>query len=88
MNFQNVAIKCETWQQMQELARIAEGMGLTWVDCPWHTFEAGYVYVMLCSMYLGRDLISNYQMSDIESETITTFTQFINQSDTPSVYGC
>lgn len=88
MNFQNVAIKCDTWEQMQHLARIAEQQGLTWISCPWHTFEAGYVYVMRCSEYLGRDLISNYQQSDIESETETTYTTFINSHPDISVEGC
>ena len=29
MNFTGKAILCETWEQMEHLAKIAEGMGIT-----------------------------------------------------------
>ena len=82
MNFQNVSIECETWQQMQELAKIAEGQGhkaTKWFtkDC----FDDGDVYFEIMPD-------NDYNCFTLPTFPVITLTQFINQSDTPSVYGC
>lgn len=81
MNFTNKAIKCDTWQQMQELARIAEGQGYMPFGFSQIYFEHEMVYFIVD----GLEYTNTY---DIDGYTITTYTEFINQSDTPSVYGC
>jgi hypothetical protein len=81
LKFNGVAVLCDTWQQMQELARIAEGQGyeksMLFIE---DNFEDGDVY------FEARAFLYNcWNVTDL---TIIPFTQFINQSDTPSVYGC
>lgn len=85
MNFQNVAIKCDTWEQMESLASIAEEQGYKADPERYneHDFAAGARYFAL---YTQKTYCN---AGDVEpNETETTYTQFINQSDTPSVYGC
>lgn len=82
MNFQNVAIKCDTWEQMEHLARIAEEQG--YVASKWFTeewFDDGDVFFEITN---GNE----YNCFTLSTYPVLTYTQFINQSDTPSVYGC
>lgn len=82
MNFTNKAIKCDTWEQMEHLARIAEEQGYRPIMFRQHYFdEHGMVYFITWD----NEYTNTY---DTDDYTETTYTQFINQSDTPSVYGC
>lgn len=86
MNFQNVAIECETWQQMQDLARIAEGMGYSGlIDESAFNNTKGSIYFVVFTSHWAT--FTNMCIPHV-SRTIIPYTQFINQSDTPSVYGC
>lgn len=92
LNFNGVAIFCETWQQMLHLAELAMEHGLSpyWFGQGDHTFENGYCYFMLCSPWIiPPDHFSNYKEWDVEGETIIPYHTFINQTPAQdSVYGC
>jgi hypothetical protein len=84
MNFQNVAIECDTWEQMERLAELAEEQGKrTWANVfDKETFPAE------CYFYANELFYCNCAEGSVTDLSIIPFAQFINQSDTPSVYGC
>lgn len=76
-DFTNKAILCETWEQMEDLARIAESQGL--IDVlfnKWH-FENGGVYFV---RLFGEDSYTNVseEYKNFSSCELTTYTSFIN----------
>lgn len=82
MTFTNKAIKCDTWQQMEHLARIAEGQGYKPIMFRRHYFdEQDMVY------FITRD---NEYTNTYEADgyTETTYTTFINSHPDISVEGC
>lgn len=86
MNFTNKAILCDTWEQMEHLARIADEQGyrpIGFVKSDFDKRDLKYFIVLKLSF---KDAYTNGIPA--RGETETTYTQFINQSDTPSVYGC
>lgn len=79
MTFQNVAILCDTWQQMQHLARIAEEQGYKPIMFRQHYFdEHDMVYFIV-------DEFEYTNTNDIDGYTETTYTTFINSHPDISV---
>jgi hypothetical protein len=85
LNFNGVAIKCDTWQQMLHLAELAEmqGYGNHYGLFSKEDFEKGDKYFST----FGND-IYGCQGFVAPSETETTYTTFINPPVDDSVYGC
>ena len=82
MTFQNTAIKCDTWQQMEHLARIAEGQGYIPLMFRRHYFdEQDMVYFITWDKEYTNT-------NDIDGYTETTYTTFINSHPDISVEGC
>lgn len=82
-NFDNIAIKCNTWQQMERLAEIADRQGYyKSVLFGEEYFNDGDVYFMLNT--------SNHYINDIpfNSDNIITFTTFITSHPDYRVEGC
>lgn len=80
-NFHNVAIKCDTWQQMEQLAEIAREQGLK-VDClepdcfpemPYFTKSSNEAY------------LSHYSVFSLE-DTEISFEDFMRTSADPAAY--
>ena len=72
-DFKNKAIKCDTWEQVEQLAEIARGVGFT-VDelSPKNFPEMPY----FCRAS-GGGYLSHYSTYEID-ETLISFTDFIN----------
>ena len=87
MTFQNTAIKCDTWQQMEHLARIAEEQGYRPIMFRRHYFdEHGMVYFITWD----KEYTNSYDADGYTETTYTetTYTTFINSHPDISVEGC
>jgi thiamine pyrophosphate-dependent acetolactate synthase large subunit-like protein len=69
-NFDNIAIRCDTWQQMERLAEIAEKQGIQ--TCTYlfneQTFNDGHKYFLVNLGYYA-----NCGYVGVEKVTFTTF---------------
>lgn len=81
MTFKNKAILCDTWEQMEHLARIAE--------------EQGYMPLGFSEIYFENDMayfiVDGWEYTNTygtDGYTITTYTTFINSHPDISVEGC
>lgn len=72
MTFQNTAIKCDTWEQMESLASIAEKQGYRPFSISERLFKSGCNYFGIAHEF--------YTCADYGGDgyTITTYTTFIN----------
>ena len=84
MTFQNTAIKCDTWEQMERLAELAEEQGKrTWANAfNKETFPSE------CYFYANEHFYCNCAEDSVSDLTITTYTTFINSHPDISVEGC
>lgn len=84
-NFKNIAIRCDTWQQMERLAEIAEKQGIRSLAMSKVDFlYKGYVYFVIIpdfNAYTNVDTATS-------TETVTPFTTFITSHPDYSVEGC
>lgn len=84
-NFQNVAVKCDSWQQMLHLADLARGQGYvaTCFGFGDDTIENGFCYFVVQDGYY-----SNYSETSVFDLPKIPYTTFINPPVDDSVYGC
>jgi len=83
-NFDNIAIKCDTWQQMQQLKEIAERQGYKNMAMCETQFNTGYVYFVIIpdfNAYTNMDTV-------ISTETEISFTTFITSHPDYHADGC
>ena len=83
-NFDNIAISCDTWQQMERLAEIAEKQGAKTQEWAYSKtrFNNGHcIFVNRGYLYFSTDF-------KMPSETGYTFTTFITSHPDYSVEGC
>ena len=83
-NFDNIAVRCNTWQQMERLAEIAEMQGYRNLEMAEYEFNKGYVYFVIIPSF---NAYTNFDMAT-EAETIIPFTTFITSHPDYSVEGC
>lgn len=84
-NFQNVAIKCQTWQQMLHLADLARAQGNETdliLFCE-EDFNKGMTYFLAENKKYG-----NVADCTVKNYTQIPYTTFINPPSDESVYGC
>jgi hypothetical protein len=81
-NFQNVAVKCDSWQQMLHLAELAREQGAEINPAIFNEedFNDGAVYFEL----YGYMAVNMYSTQEVE----IPYTTFINPPVDDSVYGC
>jgi hypothetical protein len=83
-NFDNIAIKCDTWQQMERLAEIAEKQGYRSLAMAEDEFHKGYVYFVIMpdfNAYTNADTATS-------TKTIIPFTAFITSHPDYRADGC
>lgn len=86
MTFQNTAIKCDTWEQMEHLARIAEGQNIRQVGFIEHDFyNRDLKYFIVLNLSFGLIYTNGIPA---HGEIETTYTTFINSHPDISVEGC
>jgi hypothetical protein len=84
-DFQNVAVLCDTWQQMLHLAELAREQGYAVIDDLFNEddFKAGMKYFVAEE---GR--CANVSTEHLRGQTETDYPTFINTPVDDSVYGC
>ncbi len=85
LNFNGVAVLCDTWQQMLHLAELARDQGYSpnYFGKGNDRIENGYCYFVVEDGYY-----SNYDEELVFDLTHIPYTTFINQPTDDSVYGC
>lgn len=86
MTFTNKAIKCDTWEQMEHLARIAEDQGYRPIGFEKSDFDKRDLkYFIALKLSFGNAYTNGIPN---RGETITTYTTFINSHPDIRVEGC
>lgn len=74
--FKDKAIKCDTWEQMLQLAEMAEKERLK--PCGFNEYGFNYCNSVYFSLWHdGSREFSNFQIGSLDLETIIPFTEFI-----------
>jgi len=84
-NFDNIAISCDTWQQMERLAEIAEKQGY---GTPRYLYsEVDFSHGMEYFVIDGNEY-ANVAVHHLRNVSIIPFTTFITSHPDYSVEGC
>jgi hypothetical protein len=85
-NFQNVAVLCDTWQQMLHLAKLAKAQGYRTDKVLFSRMD----FLVLDHIYFAVENREYLNLTEIAANSYikTTYTTFINPPTDDSVYGC